>query len=599
VVRVPTYDEQRINPAGIPDARITAVPSPDAFGASAAQAIGNGVANIALTEQKHADEIAAMRLSNDFTALKQELRQTIRSRQGSDAFTLPEEVQSEWTKRASDIRASARAGHQQQFADEMDQRGWQDLNDEMHVHIDREKTQYDADQHKAYQVNQANDAVAAATSPMIAGETVDGYIARISAGVEKAANNSATANDMYGQRNGQQPDLTKAQTAAYKSGIYSQAILAQLSQGNSVAAKGLYAKYADELVGGDKISAEKSLEVASDDSAAQAIADQIQQKAIGDQSYTLYDAVQEARKLAGSDTKQGDEAERRVINDWNIRIRSQTDRQNELFDQAQAQLEQTGKLSGVDKEIRAALNERQLNVLREAERKIASGELVPNNSDKYVELSALASTEEKQPEFMQMYLPTIKSQVSPPDYGKLVEAQNNLRKQTSKDPKQTSEESIERVAKDTLASIDIGGDRGKYGKKDDGTVGFIPNTLGMQFRKRFRQEIEAAQVAKGKPLQSEELSKIASSLIANVTFQKTTHPYWFNSFYVSADNPTGAKYESVSAPAFTIQGAATHVGQIPESEMPQIKEALNAKGAAITDDNLVETYNAFLGSQNE
>lgn len=367
--KVPVYGQQQVQAQGLPNARITAIPSPDVFGASAGEAIGNSIGKVALIEQQHADEIAAMSLSNESALLSQSLTAKIRSRKGESSFSLPEEIQQDWEKGIGEIRGKARGGHQIQFMDGIANKGWQNLNGEMQVHIDREKTIYEKDQHDAYIENQYTDALNKSTQPKVNGETDEGYAARIAEGVTSNAANSAAAIHMRAARLGSSPEVIEQQSAAVRSRIYAGAVKAQLEAGNGAAAKGLYDTFGDRIIGPQKVDIEKGLEIDGERRDSQGRADQI----VAASGNDLSAALAAVKKI--EDPKVRAATHDLVRQDFSDRRQAEADASQQRFLDADKRLVESGGnyRAAVPADTEAGMSSEQLISLKERAEHLRNG----------------------------------------------------------------------------------------------------------------------------------------------------------------------------------------------------------------------------------
>ena len=588
--KVPAYTQQ-VTPDGLPSARITAVPSPDAFGASAGQAIGRSVAHIALTEQQHADEIAAMSLSNDFATLKQSMRDTIRSRKGQGAFTLPEELQPEWEKQAGQLRTKARTGRQQQFADELTQRGWQDVNAEMQVHIDREKTQYDREQHDAYQLNQYNEGIAQATQPQLAGESVEQYAARVADGVVTAAANAAGGSYLYSARNGEATDVADAKAAQARSAIYASAIMAQTNAGNDLSAKELHKRFGDRIVGDDKVRIEKTLEIASTRGEAQRQADDILAASGDDQEAAL------ARVKEISDPNVRALSHDLVRQEFHDRKVIRQEKLAELYDTAEKAIHQSGGnyAAGVSAEVEAQLTGRQLTALDEYAKAIRNDAFPDDGAPEYFSTRRLAMDPATYEAFFKE-LPLNRAKMSRGNYAELQKLGDDIIKQkAAKDgkPGKTYGGIYTRTQVIDQAIRDL-----DYDPKKNGPGGEDQEPVVLRFYGMLDKAVAAEQDKQDKELTGDQVKEIVDRLMVEQAVTRQRSALW-------AALPFGFLREgtySENVPAFTLPNAdkiAYTRAQIPDAEQAEIADAFQRrKNRPPTDAEMIAAYNAQLGRAN-
>lgn len=563
MVRVPTYQQQQIRQAGIPDARITATPSPDAFGASAARAIGSGIAQVALTEQEHADQVFLMKQANQIGQLNLQYKTRIRAAKGEDAFGLPEQVQSDWQKDMGDIQSQARTPNQRQAVNRLVDSNWLDIDGDMQAHIAGERERYDGEQTDAFTKTQEEKAIAHATAPMAPGESLDGYANRTANGIGFSADSSAAAIQLYGLRNGKPREWIEQKSAENRSKVYSGAIAAQLSQGNDLAAKSLYDRFGDSLIGSDKVSVLKSLDVASTRGQSQRIADQIQAKVMKEPAITLQDAVEEAKKLAGDDAILRDATVDRVRNDWALRLQSKELREKQMNDYADEQFET--RVSDIDPGVWSLLPASQKKAYQSLEHQIAKNSRPPDNGDPFYALKLRAATDPKG--FASDDMRQYRASVSDHDYDELIKMQADVLKGDDRLTRGLSTNAD--VTKRLMAQLKIP----FYSDKNK-------DPRAIDFFRQLDQAVVANQQATGKEASPEQVEAIGKKLLSDIVISTPRSKWNPQSWFAGDDEET---YPLFEAP-------------VPGTEREKIIDALKSQGVSSpTDDQVRDTWNLSRG----
>lgn len=110
MARIPSYEQNRVQPTGLPSARLTTRADPDAFGAGVARGLGAlaGVANdIAQREIEKQDMAAVMAAERELQQWQNQAlfdpEKGAFQQKGQSAFDLPERLLPEWDKRVGEI----------------------------------------------------------------------------------------------------------------------------------------------------------------------------------------------------------------------------------------------------------------------------------------------------------------------------------------------------------------------------------------------------------------------------------------------------------------------------------------------------------------
>lgn len=575
-MRVPTYDQPRVNQSGIPDARITAVPSPDAFGASAAQAVGHGIANIALTEQAHADDIFATAKADELGRKRLDYIGRIRAAKGENAFALPEQLEADWQKDSSDILATARSGRQREALSQMVDNNWLHINGEMQSHIANERQQYDAEKTDSYIKTQGDIATAAATAPINPGESLEQYTARIADNVTSAAANARGAIIMHGLRNGKPPEVLEQQEATVKSQMYANAVNAQLNQGNDRAAKGLYDRFGDLIVGDDKLRVEHSLDIASTRGESQRQADEIVAKA-GD---NMSEALAAVRKI--DDPKIRAAAHDLVKEHFADTRQAQEDERNQLFLNADRAMTETGGdyRRAVPAEVEARLTGAQIDSLKQYSRRIRDGEqpVMEEGDGKGWKLYLSVPSDPKalakipEAEIYAKYRPALDD----PHFNRVVEDWRNAREAVAKGDYKAPELSSTLTFKDRIDNALRGGsaplippdkERSKFSGKEATLYGQFETAAARAIENYELTELGGKRKASGEEMQK----KIDELLVNRVFIDKSGY---------DPSIPAGILTDEQKGHAYV------PIDQIPKETLDEMRNIIRSNNRPITEDKL-------------
>ena len=170
--RVPTYGLRNVATKPLPGARLTNVPSPNAFGAQFGAALGavsgQFIANVLREEREAADQLVLLEAENKLARAENTLLYGgdgipgLLSREGKNAFGVPEEFDAEYAKVVSGVSTNLTNDRQrQEFARLVAARG-QSAQLQLHRHVFDERQKFDTAETNAFLDNSVNSAVEAA-----------------------------------------------------------------------------------------------------------------------------------------------------------------------------------------------------------------------------------------------------------------------------------------------------------------------------------------------------------------------------------------------------------------------------------------------------
>lgn len=309
--------------------------------------------------------------------------------------------------------------------------------------------------------------------------------------IEQSANAIKAASYRVGQLNGWPAEQVDLFTLAQLSKSYMGAIEAAVDAGSVDYAQALYGKHENEITGDDRLRAKKLLQA-------------------GDEDQQVFNAVQGAlQKFPGDyraakeyvlDNYQG-QVGRKAYSEIGLREADNKvaarEAEVKLSDDVFSILEKTPRQEAVPttmwEALPAARREHYLNYINRTREQAAKGEKIQTNLVVYNDLYQLHGTDPQA--FTKLYLPDYADRLSPEDFKHFVKLQDTLRTKGTSDPEYL------RVATGTQIV-------------DNATKNFSKENKVL-FQKVFWDQQNVAQQENGKPLNYEEMRKLADFLVMN------------------------------------------------------------------------------------
>ena len=142
--RAPSSQPQ-VAPSPLPSARLTAVASPDVYGAGAADAITRAAANIYERYSLEADQVAFMEADTKAAKAQTDIQLQVRDLQGKDAAGAPDVARQKWEQAMGEIQPTLTGPRQQRAFARVAAGRWEELYKTTQFHVAEQTTKY-ADQ---------------------------------------------------------------------------------------------------------------------------------------------------------------------------------------------------------------------------------------------------------------------------------------------------------------------------------------------------------------------------------------------------------------------------------------------------------------------
>lgn len=512
---VPQYTP-RVDTAPLQPGRITATPSPDAFGASigrGVQQVGDQVVQIGAQERQRAISIQTQDAVNQAQRVKLELAAAAAQRRGKDAFGLPEQILPDYDKRIADIDGGLSTPEAREAFRQHAQGMRTELEDHTVRHMYQESRAYDGEVYKAAVESGMQGMVGAADDPAL---------------LERERLRLHAAISDFADRNGAPPIAKQAGIAQADSQAFSAIIGAQLDRGDDLTAARTYAAHKDKLLPTDRAKIERALEVGSLRGEGQRRSD-----AIMAQAETLDQALEQARAISDEpgplSAKLRDEVTARVKASWADRRQAERDAEEQGVEQAANAIDAYAAEYGpanaedvVPTSLWSTLKPSARSSLEAYAKRLQRNEAPPKLSDAYYQLRTLAGSADANPDDRSRWLRTnlteYRGVIAEDELKELMGLQAADRGKKA-DSTQTAAlrqgfQSVEDVANQTLASIGI--DPRPY-HSDGGKTTVNPQAIA--FRRQLDRAIIAEQEATGKKLTPPQVQEIADKLVVEQTYR--------------------------------------------------------------------------------
>lgn len=434
---VPRLSRQ-VSPTALPGARLTAQETPLSGGVGvheakarlelakggasaatweAAAGFGNTVtraagalAEIAIQEQRRADDVALMEKQNQLTEWTNKRlydpQAGALARQGKDALGVPEEVGDEFEKLAGELEGTLGNPRQKAAFLRIRQNAKANLDLTLRRHVFGEMQKYEAGELKSLVDNSVSSAIQNATDP-----------ARV--GFELT--NAVDAIERSGPRLGLGPEQVKAQVQAVQTKTHVGVVESLVSQGHTKAATAYFeeAKDAGQISGEAVARVEKALREGTIRKEAQDHADKI--ILAGGSLSQQRDAAK-----AIEDPEVRDRALTYIEHEADVKAREQRDQGEQLLRGVYAVVEESGgDISAVEPALWAQLDAKDLAGVRAYARNIAKGEPVETDLETYYGLMRRAVSSDKA--FLNENLLRYRGKLSEGDFQQLANLQRSLR----------------------------------------------------------------------------------------------------------------------------------------------------------------------------
>ena len=545
--KVPQAQQGQVQEARISIPRSSIGVSREATGGGAASSSFGAVQKIFQEEKRKADEVAALdatsKLAEAESLLMNDPESGALNQRGKNAFALGESVNQSFDKSVSDIEKNLTSPEQIDSFRKAVASTKSNMNNRLRAHVSRERVNYDNTVTDTFLKNETNAAAENFNNPERVQQAVE---------LQKAAIAD------HGKRNGLPPDAVKLQQIETVSKTHSTVITKMLADDQTDSAKKYFKANKKEFTGNDYATIEKDIETAALRGDSQKASDQIMAS-----SGTLSQGLDEARKI--EDPKLRDETVRRVkqrfeeqataqrIDDEN-NYRSVSDLAKQVRSVDQIPPNQWNRLS-LDQQTRLA------NHLKNLRR----GMTPPKNSETYYDQMTLASANPRA--FMQKNLLEDQDKIDESQLSQLIKMQTSMRQGKGlKDQELKGFETKNQVLEGLLAEMDV---NPKSKSKDD-------REKTVRFRQALDDRVlQFEQENKRKP-NNKEIRQLGEELQLQVVTDRGV--FWDTKKRVFELDPKDAP--------------SIEYGDIPDTEVAKIKEAIKRRGIDPTDEQVMQLYKA-------
>lgn len=291
---VPVLNTPDVTPRPITPQRVT----PDEVGGIPnvpdSSRLADTVTQIWQEQKRKSDQVAVMGAAADVSNLETTLSTQTRQKLGINAYSAPDDVAKAWTAGVSTIGKGLTNDDQKLAFANVVQSHWNSLNETVQNHVAQQHKVVDAQNTDAYTSAEANAALEHYMDPLR---------------VSEAVGNSAAALRAYGERNGQDPEYTAAHVAENTSKIHVGVIDRMLANGEDISARKYYDTVKDQIEGSQLPEVDKALKLGSSRAEGQRQAVQIMAT-----TTTRADALDAVDKITDQNVQ--DQARTRVERAW-------------------------------------------------------------------------------------------------------------------------------------------------------------------------------------------------------------------------------------------------------------------------------------------
>src|SRR5438445_5012343 len=247
--RAPSSQPQ-VAPSALPSARLTAVASPDVYGAGAADAITRAAANIYERYSLEADQVAFMEADTKAAKAQTDIQLQVRDLQGKDAAGAPDVARQKWEQAMGEIQPTLTGPRQQRAFARVAAGRWEELYKTTQFHVAEQTTKY-ADQTTESSIKASTDE------------------ARLNAAfpdsIEAAKRRQVAVLHEWAGRKGLPLDgpVYQEQEAKVLSNTNAEVVKGLLYAGNDITASAFYQAHVTEFVAADRDHIEAALKEGS------------------------------------------------------------------------------------------------------------------------------------------------------------------------------------------------------------------------------------------------------------------------------------------------------------------------------------------------
>lgn len=547
----------------LPAARVAVDAPLEAFGGGAANPrldlseLETQAHSIFEQAKRQADQTAVIKAAGQASDLETRLTIATRQRQGQDAFSAPDEVQTAWEEESAKIEAGLTNDTQRASFQQIKASHARELNVAVQSHVAEQRQKYSAQVTDDYIANERNAAVVNYQDPMRVQLSID--------------NQSAAIEDHLNQLyHGQIPEgmLDRARLAA-ASQTHLDVIDRLLANGQDRTAQQYYAQVKNQIAGTDTTKVEKALNVGSTRGESQRQADKI----LAEQTLTEQEAVAKAREIKDPEVR--DATEERIRREYTERAQQAKAQRDGAFQRSSDTLERSrGNVDAINPTDWSQLTLAERSSLRAYGKQLLEG--VPTKTDlsTYYSLQKMAVNPATRDKFLKHNLLKERAYLSESDFKSLVELQTGMQKgdQQAED-KLHAIYTNNQIVDSALEAVGLGV-KPSNKEKDAPVINVV--------RRSVQAEVQAIQARTGKAATPEDVQKITDAIL-------TQHIVSTPGFLYGTNQKPKYLWEMTPEDQMVLT-----VKDIPKAERMALEARMRAAGMPITEQNLVTKYRAYL-----
>jgi hypothetical protein len=562
-MRVPQYGAQKVQLDTEPSARITAVPTPDTFGAGIGDVVsrlGAGFANdLAAKHKQQADESALLDFDNQTAAFEAATiydPQTgvLNTVKGKDAVGLSQKVGGQFDQFTGPLMAQLMPDQQMAAAKLASQR---------RQGMTRTLDSYGSQQIDAYDKSVTEDGLTNSINLAVANAAIDP--ARVNTELQR----QQMIVHGYAQHQGLSPEATQAMLTEVATKTHIGVVNQLLASDQDQAAQVYFDQHKDEIAGTALTSVEEALKRGSTVGESQRQSDLIMQHVS-----TLKDALDLVQTI--QDPKLRDATEERVTRAWSLKEEGDRQQEESLMKTAANAIDANPAKGAfaIPPATWSSLSVGQRTQLELYAKRNAPGETgIVTDQPTYYRLYSQASTAPA--EFEKVNLLDYLTRLDKADFKQLVELQGSVRKKDGTvDDKLDGFRTNEQIFNDTLTTSGI-----------DPKVSSAGNGANDQeiakLRKALDDKVMSLQRMTGKKATNEDVQGLMDGLVQSVVTQKGS---WFGLIPFS-----GVPLRDQSKRVGDLTA-----GDIPAATRAHLVELLKGAGRPVTEDSVLNLYLAGL-----
>lgn len=566
----------------VPNANIPVNAPIEAFGggsapnatAAAAQNVEHEVRNFAIQQENHANSVAVTNATTQTVMKKNDLlynpQNGLITRKGSLAFGASEEINGEYQKFQDEMVNSLSNDRQKQDYLANSTHVGLGLNEAVQKHVFVETKRYD-DQSTESAINAAQD------------DAVLNY--HVPGTVEQRLEDQKGLILVNAKRNGMptdlvdkdgKPTITGMMVKNSSSSTISKVVDKMLANDQDQAAEQFYKKFKDQVSGLDSTRLDKNLEEGSLRGKSQRLSDEYTSPSFNDAGQaipgsqpTMTEAMEKVSEI--TDPKLRDATSARVKDFYSTQKIAEANDAENLFRDASKTIEETKERP--DPATWMKLTPQQRSSADARIKQLRQGIEPETNWQKYYDLKSMASDPQTRDAFMRKDLMQIRTEMGDSEFKELISLQAGVRnKDATAEAKLDGYRTDASIVNDALTAVGI---------KPNDKAGTTDSQKVALFRRKVDETIATMQERTGKKATNSDVQAIVDNLMVNTITEKGV--LW---------NTRKRAFELNSGDQVDVDFT-----DIPKSEIPKIRDALQRRGRPVTNDAILDTYKKKIQGQ--